>query len=63
MFAIGDSVTVQPPFGNGSTVLTVVDIQHVADDGSIVSTPSSKQQYVLSDGLAYASIHLAPVGV
>lgn len=48
MFAQGDRVVVLPPFGDGTTPMVVVQVQHVTEAGEIVAEPAAAAQYVLA---------------
>ena len=55
---VGAEVQVLPPFGDGTTIFTVVAAQYVDGDGAISPEPTAHQQFILSDGIAYAAHHL-----
>jgi len=56
--SVGSEVRVLPPFGDGATIFCVVVVQYVDSDGAISSESTDIQQFVLSDGIAYAAHHL-----
>jgi hypothetical protein len=56
--SVGSEIRVLPPFGDGATIFCVVAVQYVDSDGAISPEPTDSQQFVLSDGIAYAAHHL-----
>jgi len=63
IFATGQSVRVLPPFGDGITVLEVVEVQHFDADGAFCPPPGAGVQYPLSDGRAYLAEFVAAAGI
>jgi len=53
MLAIGASVRVLPPFGDGVTVFNIAEVQHFDGNGEFCDPPGAGAQYLLSDGRAY----------
>jgi len=56
-------VRVLPPFGDGITVLEVVEVQHFDADGAFCPPPGAGVQYPLSDGRAYLAEFVAAAGI